>query len=97
VARIVYSENAVNNLQRAFARLREISPSIAMEAAEVITQAIETLEQHPLIGRYVRDEIRELVISYGKHGYVALYRFIPGRDIVRILAIRHQLELDYPV
>jgi hypothetical protein len=27
---------------------------------------------------------------------VALYRFIPHLDVVRVLAIRHQRELGYP-
>lgn len=97
MAHIVYSENALANLQRAFVWLVENSPSAAMDAAAAITQAIDILEQHPLIGRRVEGEIRELIISYGKQGYVALYRFIPGQDIVRILVIRHQLELDYPI
>lgn len=55
------------------------------------------LSNHPLIGRTVAGELRELVISYGKTGYVALYRFLPAQDQVRIVAIRHQRELDYPV
>lgn len=29
--------------------------------------------------------------------YIALYRFLPVQDQVRILAIRHQRELDYPI
>jgi hypothetical protein len=40
--------------------------------------------------------MRELVISFGKSGYVALYRFIAHLGVVRVLAIRHQRELDYP-
>jgi hypothetical protein len=36
------------------------------------------------------------VISFGRSGYVALYRFIPHLDVVSVLAIRHQRELDYP-
>lgn len=54
------------------------------------------LEHHPLIGRVVRGQLRELVISYGQTGYVALYRFLSARREVRVLAIRHQRELDYP-
>jgi plasmid stabilization system protein ParE len=50
-----------------------------------------------LIGRTVAGELRELVISYGKTGYIALYRFLPVQDQVRIVAIRHQRELDYPI
>ncbi len=48
-----------------------------------------------MIGRVVRREIRELVISQGRSGYLALYRFYPQRDVVRVLRIRHQRELGY--
>jgi plasmid stabilization system protein ParE len=95
VARVVYSRNALTNLERAFAWLAERSPDAADAAVEAITSAVELLEHHPMIGRPV-GELRELVISYGRSGYVALYRFLPASDVVRILAIRHQRELDYP-
>jgi plasmid stabilization system protein ParE len=54
------------------------------------------LEHHPLIGRPVRGNASELIISFGRTGYVAFYRYVPLRREVRILAIRHQRELDYP-
>ena len=53
------------------------------------------LARHPLIGRVVEGELRELVISFGRTGYIALYRFLPIADEVRILAMGHQRELDY--
>jgi plasmid stabilization system protein ParE len=97
VAKVVYSENALANLERAFDFLAEHDPQAAVGAASAICEAVDTLSNHPLIGRTVAGELRELVISYGKTGYIALYRFLPMRDQVRILAIRHQRELDYPV
>jgi plasmid stabilization system protein ParE len=57
---------------------------------------VETLEHHPLIGRIVTGDLRELIISFGRTGYVALYRFLPARGEVRVLAIRHQRDIDYP-
>lgn len=63
---------------------------------QAITTAVDILEHHPFVGRIVRGDLRELVISFGRTGYIALYRFLPGNDEVRILAIRHQRELDYP-
>ncbi len=45
--------------------------------------------------RSVDEPLRELVISFGRSGYIALYRFKPESDEVRILAIRHQREIDY--
>jgi plasmid stabilization system protein ParE len=64
---------------------------------------VEAVERHAayeeqlrtLLGRPLHGDIRELVISYGRTGYVALYRFVVGRDEVRILAMRHQRELGF--
>jgi plasmid stabilization system protein ParE len=39
--------------------------------------------------------MRELVISHGESGYVALYEHAPAEDLVRIVAIRHQREAGY--
>lgn len=66
-----------------------------MDAAVAIRNAVEILSDHPMIGRRIQGEIRELVISYGKTGYVALYRFLPEQSVIRILAIRYQRELDF--
>ena len=95
MAQVVYTRNALANLEQAFTFLAEHDPAAAVDAAAVIRNAVEILPDHPLIGRRVEGEIRELVISYGKTGYVALYRFLPEQGI-RILAIRHQRELDFP-
>ncbi len=51
------------------------------------------LENHPFIGRPVRGELRELVISHGRSGYAALYRV--RVDTAVVLAIRHQREAGF--
>lgn len=96
MARVVYTRNALDNLERAFGFLAEHDPGAAHDAAAAIRNAVDILSDHPLVGRRVEGKIRELVISYGKNGYVALYRFLPEHRLIRILAIRHQRELDYP-
>ena len=95
MARVVYTRNALANLDRAFAFLAEYDPGAARDAAASIRNAVDILSDHPLVGRRLEGEIRELVISYGKTGYIALYRFLPEHRLIRILAIRHQRELDY--
>ena len=96
MARVVYSRNALKNLERAFRSLDALSPDAAIAAVDAIRSAIEMLEHHPLIGRIVDGGLRELVISFGRSGYLALYRFVPTRREAWILAIRHHRELDYP-
>lgn len=77
--------------------LREKNPevAIAIASAAPIHSAVENLASHPLIGRRVEGDLRELVISYGMTGYIALYRFDIQRDQVRVLALRHQREIGY--
>lgn len=55
------------------------------------------LEQSPDVGRRVSDapELRELVIPFGRLGYVALYHHDVGSDRLLILAFRHQREAGY--
>jgi plasmid stabilization system protein ParE len=97
VAQIIYSPQAIDHLERAIAFLWTEDRVAAVAAASAIREAVAVLASHPLIGRRYEGEIRELVISHGKTGYLALYRYIAAKDEVRVLAIRHQRELDYPV
>ncbi|MBS0367129.1 MAG: type II toxin-antitoxin system RelE/ParE family toxin [Proteobacteria bacterium] len=95
MATIVYSPRSLDHLARALQFLREKNPGAALAAVEAIQSAVGSLAAHPLLGRRVDGEIRELVISYGQTGYLALYRFVVPLDEIRILAIRHQREIGY--
>lgn len=66
VARVVYTRNALANLERAFGFLAEHDPGAARDEAASIRNAVDILSDHPLVGRRLEGEIRELVISYGK-------------------------------
>ena len=95
MATVVYSARALAHIERALTFLSEENPAAALNAATAMRSAVENLGAHPLLGRRVHGEIRELVISYGQTGYVALYRFVVPRDEVRVLALRHQRELGF--
>jgi len=95
VATVVYPAASLANIERAFGFLRKDNPGAAIAAAAAIASAVDHLAMHPLIGRRVSGEIRELVVSYGQSGHIALYRFDVLRDEVRVLALRHQRELGY--
>lgn len=96
MAQVTYAANALANLERAFEFLAQHDPDAAAGAAAAIQEVVTVLARHLLLGRPAESGLRELVISYGSTGYVALYRFHPRRNGVRVLALRHQRELDYP-
>lgn len=95
MATVRYGARALADLDRLFDFLAAENPHAAAGAAAVIVDAVKILERHPHIGRPVRGRLRELVISYGRAGYVALYRVAPRGEQVEIVAIRHQREAGY--
>lgn len=95
MAKLSYSGRALADLERLTDFLIEADPKVALETVGLIEEAVGLLARHPLIGRPVEHPLRELVISRGRTGYVALYSFEEERDAVLILAIRHQREAGY--
>jgi plasmid stabilization system protein ParE len=95
VARLIYSARALHDLDRLTDFLMESDPHAARDTAALVVQAVAVLANHPMIGHPADSGLRELVISRGHSGYVALYRVDLARDVVRILAIRHQREAGY--
>ena len=94
MATVVYARRALNDLERLLTFLAREDAAAAARSAASIRSAVSLLAEHPLIGRVRHAGLRELVISFGKTGYVALYRFVPHRAEVRVLGFRHQRELD---
>jgi plasmid stabilization system protein ParE len=95
--RLIITEGAVRGLDRCRRFLADKEPEIAQRAGQVIARRLASLETAPLTGRPFDTEItlRELVISFGNSGYVALYRYVPAEDAVYVLAFRHQREAGY--
>ena len=92
MVRIVFSPKALHDLERLTDFLIEIDKNAALATLEIIEGAIQILSEHPFIGRTCDAHIRELIISRGKSGYVALYSFDEAKNMVLICAIRHQKE-----
>lgn len=95
MAKLIYTRKALADIEALTDFLAESDPSAADQTASLVIEAISILAGHPLIGRPVENGLRELVISRGRTGYVALYRFRESDDIVVLLSIRHQREAGY--
>lgn len=95
MARLIYSARALSDLVRLTDFLLESDPDAAPETVDLIAEAIAILAHHPHIGRLVEEGLRELVISRGRSGYLALYSHEEASDTVFILAVRYQRELGY--
>lgn len=95
--RVRFTPSAAKDLQRLFDFLAEQDLDAAERARAAIGDAIGILENFPFGCRKATPEnpfLRELVISFGSGGYVALFEVETG-DTVTVLAVRHQREDDY--
>ena len=94
---IVFAEEALADLERIFEFNFERDPATALEHVAKVRDAVLILEEHPEIGRPAGRgaTLRELIISHGKSGYVALYEYLPVGHLVRVVAVRHQREAGY--
>ena len=95
MAAVRYTERALANLERLTQFLAETDPDAAADTTQVVVEAIAVLDRHPEIGRPGEDDYRELIISRGRTGYVALYSYDEPDDTVVVHAIRHQRETGY--
>ena len=94
---IRFTKEAKDDLNRLYAFLLKQNKQSAEHALEAIKKAVELLKTFPFTCRKAEANnpfLRELVISFGSNGYVALFE-IEENNIVTILAMRHQREDDY--
>ncbi len=91
-----YTETARTDLLRFIDFLAEHDPQAASRALDTIVRATSLLERFPFTCRKAHRSnpfLRELVVSFGASGYVALFEI--AADHVTILALRHQREDDW--
>lgn len=95
MTRLVFAPQAAQDLKRLTEFLLDTDPNAANETVSILIDGLRILKQHPLVGRSVENNYRELIISRGRTGYVALYSHDITHNVVLILAIRHQRESGF--
>ena len=100
---VVWTEGARTDLNRLTDHLleRELARdggdlTLAEQAITTIEGAVDLMSLHPYTCRKVGDDPRwrELVITFGRAGYLAQFR-IAGETLIFVTALQHQLEDDY--
>ena len=95
--RIRFTVEAEDDLLRLFDFLAGKNWAAAERALEAIHAGVEWLKFSPFSCRKAKPGnslLRELIIPFGKSGYVALFEIDDARTVT-ILAVRHQREDDY--
>lgn len=96
MSQIIFSPAAIRDMQRLRDFLRPQNPDAARRAGNTIRQGLQILSSYPLMGHVVDNlprQYREWLIDFGNSGYVVRYRL--DKDMITILAVRHQREAGY--
>lgn len=100
---VAFSEAAAQDLEQLFdfALQRELDSEtgdldIPSKAIQAIKDGVAFLESSPFACRKAGSSafIRELIIPFGRTGYVALFEIVDSNTVI-IGAVRHQREDDY--
>ena len=94
---IVFAPEALEDMERILEFNLQRGPATALGHLDKIRSAVLILEQHPKIGRSIGrgSRLRELVISHGNSGYIALYEYSLADELIRVAAVRHQRQAGY--
>ena len=93
---LIWSLDALAEVQRLYRFLAEKNPDAARRPASAIRDEMQIVPDHPDARRPVDDrdpELQEWPISFGTSGYVSLYRL--QQDVALVGAVRHQKEVGY--
>lgn len=92
-----FTKSAKEDLQRLYGFLLGQDRQAAQRARQAIGKGLEFLRDFSFACRKAMPGnpfLREMLISFGANGYVVLFE-IEAKDMVTILAVRHQREDDY--
>jgi plasmid stabilization system protein ParE len=101
--RVIFSEAAAQDLEALFdfALQRELDSDtgdldVPTRALQAIKDGMALLETSPFACRKAGTSpfLRELVIPFGRSGYVALFEIVDDHQVI-VGAVRHQREDDY--
>ena len=101
--RVRLTREAAEDLERLFDFVldRELQRNdgevdLAERALQAIKDGISSLRRSPFTCRKTGPSpfLRELVIPFGRSGYVALFEIVDNKNVV-VAAVRRQLEDDY--
>lgn len=87
---ILFSPDAVEDVERLRTFLDRNNPDAARRAIALIWTAIDRLQEFPYLGMPTGDaDIRQIVVRFGASGYIVRYAILPGDEDILITRIWH--------
>ena len=97
MGKIVFSRPSLSKLGAIRRFYSSYDPTTADRAVDTMEATLTKLILNPEIGRPFEGSFfrRELVISFGNNGFIALYDIEKAANRIVVVALRHQRESDF--
>ena len=90
---ILFASAALSDMRRVRNFLEARNPNAAVRAMRAIWAALQRVEELPEIETPVEDtEIRQIVVRFGRYGYVVRYKMLPENGAIFVTRIWHGRE-----
>jgi toxin ParE1/3/4 len=90
---ILFSSEADSDVLRLRKFLETQNPDAARRAMRAIWTALQRVEQFPELGQPTDDPIiRQVIVRFGRRGYVVRYRILPADGAIFVTRIWHGRE-----
>lgn len=90
---ILYSPEALSDIDRVRNFLEIRNPRAAMSAMQAIRAALARVEATPLIGKPTKEpDIRQIVVRFGRYGYIVRYSVLSPDQTILVTRIWHGRE-----
>ena len=92
--KLIVSRAALADLARLHDFLAGRNPDAAHRAIDALTRAVQSLDTFPERGRPAGTPgVRELIVPFGRYGYVMRYAYSASADELVVLRIWHGREM----
>ncbi|MDD4965259.1 MAG: type II toxin-antitoxin system RelE/ParE family toxin [Gallionella sp.] len=99
--RIAFSDIANQDLARITEFMDGVAPLVTDTMLDALFSGIAKLETFPQLAKTSSEEkyqnLRELFVPFGAHGYAVLYEYRDTKDLVIIASIKHVREGGYRI
>jgi plasmid stabilization system protein ParE len=91
---IFFSSDALSDIERVRGFLEARNPQAAIRAMRAVWAALGRIEGAPYMGEPTKHrDIRQIIVRFGRRGYVVRYRVLPSDDAIFVTRIWHGREV----
>ena len=94
--RVLWSNSALERATEFLDFIAEENPAAARRVVQDLFDRVDTLSEHPLLGRRLSDEVDPSLHRLVVGSYIVVYQVNEARQTIWVVAVRHYRQRPLP-